>query len=227
MNCLIVDDEPLAIKLLENHISKIGDFTLTATAKNAMEAYYVLQTKNIDLMFLDIQMPDLTGVEFLKSLSQRPQTVLTTAYREFALEGFELEVIDYLLKPITFERFFKAVTRILKNRTEQTNPEAIIIKANGFQHRIYPDEILYMESQGNDVKIVLKSLQSLITKKNLSEFEQSLKDQNFVRIHRSFIINTNYLSAFNLNEVIIGNFTIPVGRSYKKEFESIISKFER
>ena len=152
INCIIIDDEPLAVKLLENHISKIDSLKLVATAKNAIEAYQILQRKSVDLMFLDIEMPNLNGIEFLKSLNQKPKTIFTTAYREFAIEGFELEAVDYILKPITFERFFKSVVRVLKNMPSDEQVEGfIIVKADGLNRKIILSDIRYFESQGNDV----------------------------------------------------------------------------
>ncbi|WP_228377939.1 LytR/AlgR family response regulator transcription factor [Chryseobacterium luteum] len=125
INCIIVDDEPLAAALLEKHISRIGHLKLAGKAENAMNAYQLLQTKSVDLMFLDIRMPHLTGIDFLRSLPQKPPTIFTTAYRDFAIEGFELEAVDYLLKPITFERFFKSVERVLRNRTDSKNGKTL------------------------------------------------------------------------------------------------------
>ncbi len=130
IKCIIVDDEPLAATLLENHISRIDDLKLTGKATDALEAYKILQNQTVDLMFLDIQMPHLNGIDFLKSLSQKPKTIFTTAYRDFAIEGFELEAVDYLLKPITFERFFRSVDRILRS-TAGTKEEFMIVRNEG------------------------------------------------------------------------------------------------
>jgi len=226
INCIIVDDEPLAVKLLENHISKIDSLKLVATAKNAIEAYQILQTKSIDLMFLDIEMPNLNGIEFLKSLDQKPKTIFTTAYREFAIEGFELEAVDYVLKPITFERFFKAVERVLRNvPSNEQIEDFIIIKTEGLNRKIILSDILYFESQGNDVKITLQNEEKIITKNKITDLETSLSDKGFVRIHRSFLIHSKYVIAFNNNEVTVAKYSIPVGRSYRKEFDAFVTKF--
>lgn len=226
INCIIIDDEPLAVKLLENHISKIDSLKLIATAKNAIEAYQILQTKPVDLMFLDIEMPNLNGIEFLKSLHQKPKTIFTTAYREFAVEGFELEAVDYILKPITFERFFKSVDRVLRNiPSDEQVEDFIIVKTDGLNRKIILSDILYFESQGNDVRIILQNEGKIITKNKMIDLEVSLSDKGFIRIHRSFLINSKYVSAFNNNELNLGKYNIPVGRTYRKEFENFVAKF--
>jgi DNA-binding LytR/AlgR family response regulator len=221
INCIIVDDEPLAAALLEKHISGIEHLKLTGKAENAMDAYKLLQTRPVDLMFLDIQMPHLTGIDFLKSLPKKPLTIFTTAYRDFAIEGFELEAVDYLLKPITFERFFRAVERVLRNRTD-AGEDFIIIKAEGMNRKVFVQEILYFESQGNDIKMVLVNNEIIISKSTITDFESVLSGKGFVRIHRSFIINSQFIKAFNNNEVILGPYPIPVGRSYKSEFNALV-----
>jgi len=226
INCIIIDDEPLAVKLLENHISKIDSLKLVAIAKNAIEAYQILQTKPVDLMFLDIEMPNLNGIEFLKSLHQKPKTIFTTAYREFAIDGFELEAIDYILKPITFERFFKSVDRVLRNLpSDEQTEDFIIVKSDGLNRKIILSDILYFESQGNDVKIVLKNEEKIITKNKMTDLEISLSDKGFVRLHRSFLINPKYVTAFSNSELTLAKYNIPVGRSYRKEFDEFVAKF--
>lgn len=220
INCIIVDDEPLAARLLENHISKIDHLKLTGKAENAMEAYQLLQKQPVDLMFLDIHMPHLNGIDFLRSLSQKPKTIFTTAYRDFAIESFELEAVDYLLKPITFERFFKSVERILRNSDHKD--DFIILKTEGMHRKTALSEIVYIESQGNDIKMTLANHTSFISKSKIADLESALSSKGFVRIHRSFIINTECVTAFNNNEVHMGDHKIPVGRSYKTEFDTFI-----
>jgi DNA-binding LytR/AlgR family response regulator len=228
INCLIVDDEPLAIQLLENHISKIETLKLLGTAKSAIEAYQILQEKPIDLLFLDIQMPDLNGIDFLKSLNKKPKTIFTTAYREFAIEGFELEAVDYILKPITFERFFKSVDRVLRNVSiEKKTEEFILLRAEGLQRKIVLKDIIYFEGNGNDVKVVLKGDSHLIAKNKISELNDVLSRKGFVRVHRSFLINSEYVTAFNNDEVVLEKYSIPIGRSYKKEYDDFIAHFSK
>ncbi|MDM1555962.1 MULTISPECIES: LytTR family DNA-binding domain-containing protein [Chryseobacterium] len=222
INCIIVDDEPLAAALLENHISKIDHLRLIGRAENALEAYKLLQHQTVDLMFLDIQMPHLNGIDFLKSLSQKPKTIFTTAYRDFAIEGFELEAVDYLLKPITFERFFKSVERVLRNITDSKD-NFIILKTDGMHRKLPLSDIIYIESQGNDIKVTLSTKEHLVSKSKIADLEFILASKGFIRVHRSFIINTAFVTAFNTNELHLGNHHIPVGRSYKLEFENFIS----
>lgn len=226
INCIIVDDEPLAMSLLENHISKIDDLKLVGKAQNAIQAYKILQNQTVDLMFLDIQMPHLNGIDFLKSLPQKPKTIFTTAYRDFAIEGFELEAVDYLLKPITFERFFQSVERILRTTTGHTE-DFILIKTEGMHRKLNLSEIVYFESQGNDIKVVTLTHESFISKSKITDLEQTLSGKGFVRIHRSFIINSAFVTAFNNNEIVVNNHKIPVGRSYKQEFDVLISSVSR
>lgn len=221
IKCIIVDDEPLAAALLENHLSKINGLKLVGKAANAIEAYKILQNQAVDLMFLDIQMPDLNGIDFLKSLPQKPRTIFTTAYRDFAIEGFELEAVDYLLKPITFERFFRSVERIMRNAPD-TKEDFIIIKTEGMHRKLLLSEILYLESQGNDVKIVSITQENVISKTKIADLETALCGKGFVRIHRSFIINTPFVTAFSSHEVLVGEHQIPVGRSYKQEYDSFM-----
>lgn len=219
IDCIIVDDEPLAVKLLENHISKIDELRLVGTAGNALEAYRLMKLKAVHLIFLDIQMPDLNGIEFLRSLQNKPKTIFTTAYREFAIEGFELEAVDYILKPITFQRFFKAVERVLRQDSEHKEDGFIMLKSNGLQHKIVLKMILFFESQGNDVKLVLKEGMPIVVKHKISELENDLNSKGFLRVHRSFLVNSKEIKALGNKELIISNHTIPIGRSYKENYE--------
>jgi len=226
INCIIVDDEPLAAALLEKHISSTGHLKLVGKAEHAMDAYQLLQTRSVDLMFLDIQMPHLTGIDFLRSLSKKPSTIFTTAYRDFAIEGFELEAVDYLLKPITFERFFKSVERVLRSRTD-SHQDFIIIKAEGMSRKVLIEEIAYFESQGNDIKTVLISNESMMSKNTMADLESVLSGKGFVRIHRSFMINSQLVTAFNAHEIMLGIHHIPVGRSYKNEFDALVIEISK
>jgi DNA-binding LytR/AlgR family response regulator len=226
INCIIVDDEPLAAALLEKHISRIDHLKLVGKAENAMNAYQLLQMKSVDLMFMDIQMPHLTGIDFLRSLSKKPPTILTTAYRDFAIEGFELEAVDYLLKPITFERFFKSVERVLRNRID-SQKDFIIIKTEGMNRKVLIQEIAYFESQGNDIKTVLVSNESMVSKSTMTYLESVLSGKGFIRIHRSFMINSQLVTAFNTNEIMLGIHHIPVGRSYKSEFDVLVAEISK
>lgn len=225
INCIIIDDEPLAIKLLENHISKIGEMKVVGTGKNALEAYRILQQESVDLMYLDIQMPDLNGIEFLRSLNKKPKTIFTTAYREYAVEGFELEAVDYLLKPITFERFFKSTERILRTIKKDIDEDFMILKSGGFNMKILLKDIIYFESDGNDIKIHLINECIIVPKMTISELAANLLNKGFIRIHRSFMVNTAKITAISNQEILAGKISIPLGRSYKKEFEDFAKIF--
>jgi two-component system, LytTR family, response regulator len=227
--CLIIDDEPLAIKLLEKHINQLESFEIVATAPNAIKGLEILKTNDIDLMFCDIKMPILTGIELLKTLKNPPKTIITTAHREYAIEGYELDIVDYLLKPITFERFFKAIEKFLRNNQmktvslhTQSLPFKLTIKSNNKYYKINIDEILYLESQKDYIKFVLKE-QEITTKHKISEIENALTNHGFLRIHRSYIINQKHLHSFTATHIETGKYTIPIGHSYK---ELVMSKIK-
>lgn len=222
IKCLIVDDEPLAIKLIEKHIVQIDALEVVATCNNALKAFEILNNQEIDLLFIDIKMPNMTGIEFLKNIKNPPKTILTTAYRDFAIEGFELGVVDYLLKPITFERFFKAIDKFLMdnskvemNLLKNEKEEFIIIKSGIKNHRINTNDILYIESDKDYIKIVLKDKTKISSKHKISDIEADLNQDKFLRIHRSFIINSSKITAFTINEIEVNGIEIPIGATYK------------
>ena len=229
--CIIVDDEPLAIKLLKSHVEKVESLELVAECRNAMQAFDALRTKSVDLMFTDIQMPQMTGIDFLKSLSHPPKVIITTAYREYAIEGFELEVVDYLLKPIQFDRFFKAVNRyfqLVENEIKvfsedpgegQKNKKPYVyVKENKKVVKIYLHDIYYIEGLGEYIKIFTPDA-TIITKSSLTNVEEKLPSDMFVRTHRSFIANLTHVKAFSsvAIEVKDKKIEIPIGRTYKNE----------
>ena len=226
VTCLIIDDEPLAITLMETHIAKIPQLKVVAACQNPIEAFEILKKEKIDLLFLDIQMPLMTGIDFVKSLQHVPSIIFTTAYREYAVESYELEVVDYLLKPISFTRFFKAINKFLNSRQptlsnttiEETQTEAsefMFVNANKKHIKILFDDILYVESIKNYVRIHTKD-QRIVTKDKISDFEKKLPPP-FLRIHRSFIVNTQQISAFTAHDIEIGQIEIPIGGSYKQK----------
>jgi DNA-binding LytR/AlgR family response regulator len=224
--CIIIDDEPLAIELIKDHLSKFSNFKVIGTCQNAIEGLEMLKSNPVDLMFLDIQMPTLTGIEFLKSLSNPPKVIFTTAYREYALESYELEVVDYLLKPISFDRFFKAINKFLKTDIAIQKPQLqptkaedsntfIYVNANKKHHRINYDDILYAESLKDYIRIHTTAT-SITTKEKISDFEAKLPAY-FLRTHRSYIINTHKISAYTMHDIEIGSIEIPIGISYKQQ----------
>ncbi|WP_310557147.1 response regulator [Flavobacterium sp.] len=233
IKCLVVDDEPLAIRLIEKHIEKIDALEVVATCNNAMKAFEILNTQTIDLLFIDIKMPNITGIEFLKNLKNPPKTILTTAYRDFALDGFELGVVDYLLKPITFERFFKAVDKFLSENVktdikvkETVQDEFILIKSGIKNHKINTQDILYIESVKDYIKIVLTDNKSITSKYKISDIEVELNQNIFLRIHRSFIINSSKITAFTVNDIEVNGVEVPIGASYKDNVFLFLDEFK-
>ncbi|MEO9147369.1 MAG: response regulator transcription factor [Ginsengibacter sp.] len=227
IKCLIVDDEPLARKLIAGHVGKLPEWSVVAQCKNAVEAYEILVKEKVDVLFLDINMPVITGVDFYRSLKNPPYLVFTTAYPEYAVEGFELEAIDYLVKPITFDRFLKAAERIYDkmivrdrsdNSTIRPDPvepaNHIFIKHFGKLVKVFFDEILYLEAQKDFVKFVLKS-DEMIAGMTMKEAEDVLPPSKFLRVHRSFIVSVKAITAMFGNTIEIGKFQVPIGANYK------------
>jgi DNA-binding LytR/AlgR family response regulator len=228
INCLLVDDEPLALEIIASYLAKVSGFSVVAKCKNALEAFEVLQKEKIDLMFLDIQMPQLNGIEFVKTLKKPPKIIFTTAYRDYAIEGFELDAVDYLLKPISFGRLMKAVNKIQRkpeiepvNSVEtipiiSSNTEPFLyIKMDKRILKVYLDKIIYIESQKDYVRIVTQE-KEVITKQKISYLEERLPKDKFLRIHRSYIVPTNRITAFSSSNVEIDDLELPIGRSYKQ-----------
>ena len=228
--CIIVDDEELARVLLENYISRLPYLKLVGKCSNPIEALQFLQDQTIDLIFLDIQMPEMIGTDFLKSLSQKPTVVFTTAYAEYALEGYELNVIDYLLKPFPFERFLKAVNKAsdlakLKSKdvSNLTSPEKqiierdyILVKSEHKVHRIHHKDILYIQSMREYVAYNTPKGR-ILSLGSLKKLEVDLPQEQFLRIHKSYIISKAKASVLEGNMVHIGKEKIPIGASYRKE----------
>lgn len=230
MNCIIVDDEPLAQDILESYISKVPDLTLIAKCNNAFEASEVLQKNKIDLMFLDIQMPEITGTQFLASLKEKPFVVFTTAYSEFAIEGYELDATDYLLKPIAPDRFLKSVQKVkdlyaLKQSgtKPQDDQEYIFVKAEYQTVKIQLADILYIEGLKDYVKIYTKNQGMIMTLMNLKGIHSKLPNSTFIRVHRSFIVPINSIERIDRSRIVIGEKRIPIGESYKDDFNKLIN----
>ena len=222
INCLIVDDEPIARKGILEHIRQINFLFPVAECKSAFEASTWLQKKNIDLIFLDIQMPKLTGVDFMKNASALPAVIFTTAYPEYAIEGYELDVLDYLLKPISYNRFLKSALKAqeylgLKIRNEvASSHEFFFIKCNQKIERIKMNDVLYIEGMSN--YIIVHTLQrkyiSYLTSKSI---EEQLPHNLFVRIHKSFLVAVNSIDSIEGNEVKVGISTLPISKSHKDD----------
>ncbi|CAL2103082.1 DNA-binding response regulator [Tenacibaculum sp. 190130A14a] len=213
--CLIVDDEELGRELIESHLSQLNDFELVASCDSALEAHQVLKNNEVDLIFLDIKMPVLKGTDFFKSLSKKPKVIFTTAYREYAIEGFELNATDYLLKPISFSRFFKAVERFIENAKPLKKERFMYVQSNKKNIKVQFDEILYIESIKDYIRIHLEK-EKLIIKHGLSAFLKKL-DNRFIRVHRSYVVNNEKVTAFTKKDIEIGAIEIVIGEYYKEE----------
>ncbi|MDJ1485847.1 LytTR family DNA-binding domain-containing protein [Cytophagaceae bacterium YF14B1] len=229
--CLLVDDEPLALRLLENHLQHLDQFDVYGTCKNAIKAYEFLQKNKVDLLFLDIKMPQLTGIEFLKTLSNPPKTILTTAYRDFAFEGYELGIVDYLLKPILFDRFLKAIDRFIAMQVAETKPKPFrnpedslfLLKSGNKNYRLPVGNIVYIESIREHIKLVLTNGEDLLIKYKISELEAEIGNLPLIRTHRSFIVNMDKIVAFSNSEIELGKKIIPIGLSYREVVKKALS----
>jgi DNA-binding LytR/AlgR family response regulator len=233
IDCLVADDEPLAREVIEGYIVKTGQLHLIATCSNGIEVFNALKTKAAELLFLDIQMPQLTGIELLRTLKNPPAVIITTAFREFAIEGYELNVLDYLLKPISFERFLKAVDkyqlpanpRHLKiasfpdsdKNDKADGPAAFTyVKSDKRMVRVMLRDLLYIEGLKDYVRVHTPG-GAIITYQTLTYFEEKLSADQFIRIHRSYIVSLNHIHAYSATQVEIGKVSIPIGSSYAKE----------
>ena len=228
INCLVIDDEPLGLDILNAYISKISFLNLVAKFNEPLLALPYLDEHSIDLLFLDIQMPDITGTDFYKTLKKKPEAIFTTAHTEYALQGFELNAIDYLLKPISFERFVKAVNRAkdyieFKSNKSTGNKDYFFINAAHKIHKIFYRDILYMEGLKDYTKIHLAGTQNpLLILQNLKYFEDSLPKNDFIRVHRSYIVSINKLNTITRKLVTIGASSMPVSDNYRDGLFSLL-----
>ena len=236
LTCWIIDDEPLAIELLESYVSKTPFLELTGSYSSAIEAMQDAATKSVDVIFLDIQMPEITGMEFARFVKEETRIIFTTAFSEYALEGYRVDALDYLLKPITYTKFLEATKKALKWFEMKVSAESkdavqsigqeekqMFVKADHKLIRILFKDILYIEGWKDYVKIHLSDrphpILSLMSMKGL---EETLPSTKFIRIHRSFIIQKSKIDSISKNRVTIGNKELPVGESYKQEFNKVI-----
>jgi DNA-binding LytR/AlgR family response regulator len=231
-NCLIIEDEPLAAEVLQDYISQIPFLECAGVSRDGIYAMQVIQKEKIDVLFLDIHLPKIKGLDFLRTLKNPPQVIVTTAYREYAIDGYDLNVVDYLLKPIHFNRFLTAVNK-LRNQpaaagaaplTPASTSELahILININKKKIRIYLNDILYIESKKEYISIVTTE-NSFITKYALSEMETQLPKEKFLRIHRSFIVNKEKINAFTSVSAEINGKSLPIGRSYRDLVQQVLS----
>lgn len=223
--CIIIDDEPIAIRVIKNHLSVFTNFEIVAECNNALEAMPILAKEKIDLLFCDIQMPQITGVDFVRTLQHPPKVIFTTAYRDYAVDAFELNVVDYLLKPISFERFTKAINYFLelqsaqKEETNMVAPEPenrdfIFLKADKKHYKVNLADVLYFESLG-DYVIAFTTNNKIVTKERISHLSESLPKDHFIQIHRSYIVSIDKIESVGPGFVEINKKKLPVGRNYK------------
>lgn len=235
IRCIIVDDEPLARNLLTDYIRKVPYLELVDACSSPMMAMEVMHDKEVDLLFLDVQMPEITGLGLLKVLKQKPQVILTTAYSEYALQGYEHDVLDYLLKPISFERFLKAVDKAAQrmqapprgNATQEESPEAprtyIFVKDGNKLIKVRLADILYLEAMKDYVAIHTAD-QKILTYQRMKTLEAQLPADRFIRIHHSYIVALDAIDMVHKNEVQIGKTFLPVSESYRKTFRDFIER---
>lgn len=230
ISCVIVDDEPVARAILTSFVAKIPNLELVKSCKNAMEAFEVANQQKIDIFFLDINMPDISGLSLAKSINQKAKIIFTTAYREYAVDGFNLQAVDYLLKPISFDRFLQAINtyfqgvsiiekQVKVTETNQKN-DFVFVRSDRKMIKINFDEILYVESLSDYIKIHLKD-KTIVTRETISNLETKLPAKNFLRIHRSFIVNLKKAVSYTNEFVEIGKNAIPISRTYK---ENVLKK---
>ena len=233
IRCLAVDDEPLALELLEDNIRQVPFLQLTGKCSSALDALKFLQEHTVDLIFLDIQMPGLTGLQFIRSLAQKPMIILITAYEKFALEGFELDVVDYLVKPVSLDRFIKACNRVselFNLRAKQSStpglaPEYFFVNADYSLLKVEFNDILWIEGLKDYVKINLRSSSKpIVTRMSMKALEDQLPSTKFIRIHKSYIISVSAITSVRKSSVFIGAEELPIGDNYKEALNQIISK---
>lgn len=231
LGCLIADDEPIARQILENYINDIPNLDVVASCKNAFEVMEELQKQSIDLLFLDINMPKFSGISLLKSLREKPEVIITTAYPEYAVEGFELSVTDYLLKPFSIERFIQAVMKVQQKldtstkelviNTTPSEEKFVFVKSDKKIIKLNLEDIFYIEAYGNYIKIFTDEM--ILTPQTLSDFIEKLSD-DFIRIHKSYVINFKGLKLIDGNQITLQNNTkLPIGKSYRKSVLDKIS----
>lgn len=236
LNCWIVDDEPLAVSLLESYVNKVPFLKLTGKFSNALSAMQNIATEKVDVLFLDIQMPEVNGMDFAHTISNNTRVIFTTAFSEYAVEGYRVNALDYLLKPFSFEEFVAAAKKAygwFEIVQQKSNPDiektrenvGIFVKSEYKYLHILYDDVLYIEGLKDYVKIYTQdSLKPILSLMSLKQLEEDLPFGNFVRVHRSYIINVDKISSINKNRIIIDKKQIPIGETYKKQFMNLIDK---
>lgn len=226
INCIIVDDEPMAREILESHLSRIESITMVGSCKNAIEAFNMINSNNIDLIFLDINMPEISGLSFARSINKNIKIIFTTAYREYAIDGFDLKAVDYLLKPISFDRLFQAIHKYESESSphksdgykeiQAEKSDFFFVRSNRKMIKINFSELNYIESLADYVKIYVND-KIIVTRETISSIEAKLPKNDFLRVHRSYIIAINKIESFTQEFIEINKKAIPISRSYKND----------
>ncbi|MBN2281645.1 MAG: response regulator transcription factor [Candidatus Marinimicrobia bacterium] len=232
---LIIDDENLAMDVIESHLAKFSDFEVAGRCTNALQAMELLRREPVNLIFLDIQMPEISGLDFLKNIATDAEVIITTAFREFAVEGFEFNVLDYLLKPISLDRFMKAIDKFYRKRTDSSNhtmmpdseksqpqPQSIYIRSDRTFQKINVQDIIYIESIKDYVKIFTSSGMK-VTKQSISKFEEDLSAAHFLRIHRSYLVNLERITGFTHASVWIDKKEVTIGKTYQERVVAFLN----
>ena len=228
--CYILDDEPLAIKVIEQHLNKFEQFEICGSSTSPVSALTALKSMQPDLLFLDIKMPDITGLDLIEILHFKPAIVITTAFRNYAVESFELNVLDYLVKPIPFKRFLKTIDKFLEQQPNhplaEASPDGLFVKSDRKRVRVRFPEILYVEGVKDYVKIVLSD-RMILTKVSIGNFQKQLPERDFLRVHKSYIVAKDKITAFTATDIEIGRKEIPIGRMFKEAFFQKMKPNER
>lgn len=234
LRCLLVDDEPPALKVLESYIAQMNGLDIIGQCKNALEALDVLSSKPVDVMFLDINMPKLLGTDLLKNLSHPPKVIFVSAYSDYALVGYELDVVDFLVKPVSFERFVKSITKVKRMMGQESISQCapgksiaepfIYLRVERNMQKVFIDDILYIESWKEYIKVFLTTGKILLIKQSISLTENILSDHEFVRVHRSYLVSLNKISGYNAVLVRVGTTEIPIGRLYKQAVMDVLQE---
>lgn len=236
LRCLLIDDEPPALKVLESHMSQVNGLEIVGLCRNAIEALDILHQRPVDVLFLDIKMPKLLGTDFLRNLSHPPKVIFVTAYRDYAIESYELDAVDYLVKPVSFERFVKAISKLKRmtapDKDVQTsdyspNPRAFVyLKVDKNMQKVFVNEILYIESWKDYVKLFITGDKTILVKQPISSMENLLSAHRFVRVHRSYIVSIDKISGYNGLFVQMNKTDIPIGRLYKQAVMERLNGYE-
>lgn len=234
IRCVIIDDEPPAVRLISSYVQQVPELEIAATCSNAIDAFKVLREQRIDLIFLDIKMPKLIGTDFIRSIQSPPKVIVITAYRDYALDGYDLDVVDYLLKPVSFTRFMKAVSKAIKLIGVEGNFSAgamengsaedafLYFKVDRDMQKVLLHDILFIESCREYVKIHLEDKRQLLVRQSITSMEKLLSPHRFIRVHRSYIVTIEKVASFNAMSLTVNTHKVPIGRLYKNEVENAL-----